>query len=223
MFVVCLRLCVRAALTAGSALCRLLAKSNRLTTTRNAVWALSNLCRGKNPPPDFAKVSPVIVVESLNTGAHSPSSSLKLYFLYWSCGSNIKLSPCLCYFVRCLLVSTFCPGCCSAVIQMCWPMRVGLSPTCLTAPMKRSRRSSTPGSAAGSLSCSCTTLTYSLVVVVVVFCTFVEHKWKLLPKCKSWLCCDKLWVFHVAVKQFQPPVLCRIEGLLSQNVTLDWI
>uniref|UniRef100_A0A3Q4HWW4 Karyopherin alpha 5 (importin alpha 6) n=1 Tax=Neolamprologus brichardi TaxID=32507 RepID=A0A3Q4HWW4_NEOBR len=42
----------------------LLAKSNRLTTTRNAVWALSNLCRGKNPPPDFAKVSPCLNVLS---------------------------------------------------------------------------------------------------------------------------------------------------------------
>lgn len=35
---------------------RLLAKQNRLTMMRNAVWALSNLCRGKNPPPDFSKV-----------------------------------------------------------------------------------------------------------------------------------------------------------------------
>lgn len=35
---------------------RLLTKQNRLTMMRNAVWALSNLCRGKNPPPDFSKV-----------------------------------------------------------------------------------------------------------------------------------------------------------------------
>uniref|UniRef100_A0A671WA71 Importin subunit alpha n=1 Tax=Sparus aurata TaxID=8175 RepID=A0A671WA71_SPAAU len=37
-------------------LVQLLAKQNRLTMMRNAVWALSNLCRGKNPPPDFTKV-----------------------------------------------------------------------------------------------------------------------------------------------------------------------
>jgi hypothetical protein len=30
--------------------------------TRNAVWALSNLCRGKNPPPKFETVSPCLPV-----------------------------------------------------------------------------------------------------------------------------------------------------------------
>lgn len=43
---------------------RLLSKSTRLSMTRNAVWALSNLCRGKNPPPDFARVSPCLPVLS---------------------------------------------------------------------------------------------------------------------------------------------------------------
>eukprot|EP00088_Acartia_fossae_P056957 TRINITY_DN663_c0_g1_i10.p1 TRINITY_DN663_c0_g1~~TRINITY_DN663_c0_g1_i10.p1 ORF type:complete len:543 (+),score=153.26 TRINITY_DN663_c0_g1_i10:47-1675(+) len=42
----------------------LLTKSTRLSMTRNAVWALSNLCRGKSPPPDFAKVSPALSVLS---------------------------------------------------------------------------------------------------------------------------------------------------------------
>ncbi|XP_064874120.1 importin subunit alpha-7-like isoform X2 [Oncorhynchus nerka] len=42
----------------------LLTKSTRLTMTRNAVWALSNLCRGKSPPPVFEKVSPCLQVLS---------------------------------------------------------------------------------------------------------------------------------------------------------------
>jgi len=32
--------------------------------TRNAVWALSNLCRAKNPPVDFTKVQPCLPVLS---------------------------------------------------------------------------------------------------------------------------------------------------------------
>ncbi|XP_013416574.1 importin subunit alpha-7 [Lingula anatina] len=43
-------------------LLQLLSKSTRLTMTRNAVWCLSNLCRGKNPPPEFTKVSPALPV-----------------------------------------------------------------------------------------------------------------------------------------------------------------
>uniref|UniRef100_A0A8V0Z204 Importin subunit alpha n=1 Tax=Gallus gallus TaxID=9031 RepID=A0A8V0Z204_CHICK len=39
-------------------------QSTRLTMTRNAVWALSNLCRGKSPPPEFDKVSPCLPVLS---------------------------------------------------------------------------------------------------------------------------------------------------------------
>lgn len=30
--------------------------------TRNAVWCLSNLCRGKNPAVDFNKVAPALTV-----------------------------------------------------------------------------------------------------------------------------------------------------------------
>ncbi|KAL3881359.1 hypothetical protein ACJMK2_027808 [Sinanodonta woodiana] len=43
-------------------LLQLLSKNTSLSMTRNAVWCLSNLCRGKNPPPEFAKVSPSLPV-----------------------------------------------------------------------------------------------------------------------------------------------------------------
>lgn len=36
--------------------------SERLSTTRNSVWTLSNLCRGKNPTPNFSKVSACLPV-----------------------------------------------------------------------------------------------------------------------------------------------------------------
>lgn len=43
-------------------LLQLLSKNTSLSMTRNAVWCLSNLCRGKNPPPDFGKVNPALPV-----------------------------------------------------------------------------------------------------------------------------------------------------------------
>ncbi|KAI8773014.1 importin subunit alpha-7 [Biomphalaria glabrata] len=43
-------------------LLHLLSKCASLSMTKNAVWCLSNLCRGKNPPPDFSKVCPALPV-----------------------------------------------------------------------------------------------------------------------------------------------------------------
>uniref|UniRef100_A0A182NH15 Importin subunit alpha n=1 Tax=Anopheles dirus TaxID=7168 RepID=A0A182NH15_9DIPT len=45
-------------------LLHVLSTSRRLTLTRNAVWALSNMCRGKNPPPDFSKVEKCLPILS---------------------------------------------------------------------------------------------------------------------------------------------------------------
>lgn len=39
-------------------LLQLLSQDIAISTLRNAVWCLSNLCRGKSPPPEFSQVSP---------------------------------------------------------------------------------------------------------------------------------------------------------------------
>lgn len=43
-------------------LTEVLSKSTKLSMLRNAVWVLSNLCRGKNPPPSFEQVQPCLPV-----------------------------------------------------------------------------------------------------------------------------------------------------------------
>ncbi|KAM6180997.1 importin subunit alpha-6 isoform 1-T1 [Erethizon dorsatum] len=74
-------------------LLELLTNSNRLTTTRNAVWALSNLCRGKNPPPNFSKVSTCLTVLSrlLFSGDSDVLADVCWALSYLSDGPNDKI------------------------------------------------------------------------------------------------------------------------------------
>lgn len=41
-------------------LIKILNTMTQITMVRNAVWTISNLCRGKNPPADFKKILPVL-------------------------------------------------------------------------------------------------------------------------------------------------------------------
>lgn len=69
--------------------------------TRNAVWALSNLCRGKHPPPEFLKVAPCLPVLArllLHTDADVLSDACWA-LSYLSDGPNDKIQVCIIFIV----------------------------------------------------------------------------------------------------------------------------
>jgi len=91
-------------------LCRLLQKSSRMSMIRNAIWCLSNLCRGKNPPPDFSKVlfQPCLHLLPIFIRRFSLSARYLLHFLpviiprYLAATQCIVIDPvcgCVCVFV----------------------------------------------------------------------------------------------------------------------------
>lgn len=96
---------------------RLLSKTTRLSMTRNAVWALSNLCRGKNPAPAFAKVAPClpILAHLLNHSDFDVLADACWALSYLSDGPNDKIQAVIdagvCRrLIELLMYATICTG-----------------------------------------------------------------------------------------------------------------
>ena len=71
----------------------LLSEQHKLNMLRNATWALSNFCRGKQPPPDWDLISPALT--ALSKLIHSPDDEILIdacwAISYLSDGSNDKI------------------------------------------------------------------------------------------------------------------------------------
>ena len=124
---------------------------------RNGVWALSNLCRGKNPPPNFSKVI------SINW---QPSRSS------WLIPKYVNVID-----VRCLRVFLCLHACYFTPMLMCWLMLAGPFLIYQMARTKRFRLLSMLESVDVWLSFSCKFSVCFITVMYKRMSTFVWAFW----------------------------------------------
>lgn len=204
--------------------CRLLAKQNRLTMMRNAVWALSNLCRGKNPPPDFSKV----ICQDKHISMATAHLSLKYLishfsrsqavwsslYLNWKTIEQTLTPTCSLQLLspRCPRASVCCLGCCSSMTQTSWPMHAGHSATYLMAPMTKSRLLLTQESVAGWWSYWCKALN-THCILRAVFSLWQQQTVPCVPFVTATLGVTvQMWVCNSSLTNASPN--CFVPGTL---------